>query len=44
MVANMNLKIDSVPPAYPADSRKAFREVYNNAIMAKHFELKKHNW
>jgi len=29
---------------YPADSRKAFCEVCNNTIIAKHCELKRHNW
>jgi len=30
--------------AYPADSRTAFCEVCNNAIIAKHCELERHNW
>jgi len=30
--------------AYPADSIKAFCEVCNNAIIAKHCELERHNW
>jgi len=29
---------------YPADPTKAFFEVCNNAIIAKHCELKRHNW
>jgi len=33
-----------MPTAYPADSRKAFCEVCNNATKAKHCELKMHNW
>jgi len=39
-----NLKVGSMPAAYPADSRKAFCEVCNNAIIAKHCELDRHNW
>ena len=38
------LKVDSVPTACPADSRKTFCEVCNNAIIAKHCELKRNNW
>jgi len=30
--------------AYSADSRKAFCEVRNNAIIAKYCEPKPHNW
>jgi len=41
---NQNLKVDSVVTAYPANSRKTFCEVCNNAIIAKHSELEKHNW
>ena len=32
------------PTAYPADSRKVFCEVCNNAIIAKQCERKRHNW
>jgi len=32
-----------MPTTYPADSSKAFCEVCNNAIIAKHYELEKHN-
>jgi len=37
-------KVGSTPAAYPADSRKAFCEVCNNAIIAKYCEFKRHNW
>jgi len=36
-----NLKVDSVLTAYPADTRKAYCEVCNNAIIGKHCELEK---
>jgi len=39
-----NLKVGSMPTAYPADLRKAFCEVRKNATIAKHCELKRHNW
>jgi len=38
-----NLKVGTVPTAYPADSRKAFCEVCNDAIMPKYCELNRHN-
>ena len=37
-----NLKVGSVPTVYPADSRTVFCEVCNDAIIAKHCELKMH--
>ena len=33
-----------MPTGYPADSRKPFCEVCNNAVIAKYCELKRHNW
>jgi len=39
-----NFKIGTVPTVYPADSKKGFCEVCNNAIIAKYCELKRHNW
>jgi len=38
------LKVGSVPAAYPADSRKVFCEVCNDAMIAKYCELKRHKW
>jgi len=38
------LNVSSVPTAYPADSEKAFCEICNNEIIAKHCELKRHKW
>jgi len=38
-----NLKVGTVPTAYPADSRKAFCEVCNDAIIPKYCELNRHN-
>jgi len=37
------LKASSVPTAYPADSRKAFCEVCNNAIIEKYCVHKRYN-
>jgi len=39
----LTAKVGSMPAAYPADSTKAFCEVFNSAIIAKYCELKKHN-
>jgi len=39
----LTAKVGSVPTAYPANSTKAYCEVYNNAIIAKYCELKRHN-
>jgi len=33
-----------VPTDYPADSRKAFCQVCNDAIIPKYCELERHNW
>jgi len=43
-VSELTAKVGSMPAAYPADSTKAFCEVCNNAVIAKHCELKRHNW
>jgi len=41
--SELTVKVGSVSTAYPADSRKAFSEVCNNAITAKHCVLERHN-
>jgi len=33
-----------MPTVYPADSKKAFCEVCNNTIVAKHYEPERHKW
>jgi len=42
--SELTAKVGSMPAAYPADSRKTFCEVCNNAIIAKYCEHKRHNW
>jgi len=42
--SELTANVSSMPAAYPADSTKAFCEICNNAIIAKYFELKRHNW
>jgi len=42
--SKLTTKVGSMPAAYPADLTNAFFEVCNNAIIAKHCELKRHNW
>jgi len=42
--SELTTKVGSVPAAYPADSTKAFCEVWNNTSIAKYCELKRHNW
>jgi len=42
--SELTAKVGLMPAAYSADSTKAFREVCNNAIIAKYYDLKKHNW